>query len=476
MKNNKLYDTVFNPLYLKLFFLVFPLVLESPMLLPLLNSYLKLGLLWGAGFIVYDFFHERKIFEGDLKILLLSFVFFYSITLLLNFRNEFLRMNLIGYFYIVIQMLVMTIPEKNAERLLKMIQLINKVIMTITIIFSLIGFILFLTQYHDSLIYSNKDYVLGFYNGRLVGVYRGITSSTLPIAIMASFMYLGTYYYQNKKISSFAISSILINAIHTGLTNSRTVLIGLGIFVLVSGFFVSLYFLKKIKIKTILISLVISGLLLFLGNTLLNTTNHLMSYAPSWYSENYVYLSELDTETGKPDERPEGPISLDRDVSDNYDKLTGRPAIWKMGIQSFLEKPLFGHGAYSHTESIKLDFSAQLFSHYHSFYVHTLFSTGILGAGVLFAYLLIAAKKIIFYLFDEKNMSSSFYLLIAFLAGIFAYFAITAAAGTNVLYLNRFQEYFFWTYLTLALSLLSIAKTENKKDFANSESLNERNL
>ena len=464
MKNKKLYSSVFNPLYLKLFFLVFPLVLESPMLLPLFNSYLKFGLIWGAGFLIYDFLNDRKVFEGDFKILLISFVFFYTITLVLNSRNEYLRMNLIGYFYIVIQMLIMTIPEHNSKRLLTMIQIINKVIMTITIVFSLIGFVLFLFQYHDSLIYSNKDYVLGFYNGRLVGIYRGITSATLPIAIMASFMYLGTHYFQHKKVSKFAVSSILINTVHTGLTNSRTVLIGLGIFIAVSGFFVCLFLFKKIKLKTIVLSLVISGLLVFAGNILIESSNKVMAYAPTWYSENYVYKSELDDETGEIIEKPEGPISLDRDVSDNYDKLTGRPAIWKMGLESFIKKPLFGYGAYSHTEQIKLGFSSQLFSHYHSFYVHTLFSAGLLGAIPLFAYLLIAAKRIIFHLFNEKNMSSSFYLMIAFLAGIYAFFAVTALAGTNILYLNRFQEYFFWTYLTLGLSLLNTSKIKNVQD------------
>ncbi|CAM3563349.1 O-antigen ligase [Erysipelothrix urinaevulpis] len=461
INSKKLYNTLFNPSYIQLFFIVFPLVLETPMLLPLLNSYLKIGLVWGAAYLAFDLFHERRFLEDKHRRLLLLFVGFYTITMIINIKNPNSRMNLIGYFYIVVQMLIITIQDTDRQVALRKLKFISKTIITVTLVYSIIGLILFIIQYHDILIYSNKRYVLGFYSNRLVGIYRGITSATISIGVMSAFTYMNIVYREDRKVSKYALVTLLVNFVHLSLSSSRGILYSLLAYVLVLFFLYAIYFFKEITIKGIVKSLVVSAVIAGLLSGAISGTKKAMSYLPSWYAHNYVYVSQLDEETGEAPDIDEGPIDLHREIPEKYGALTGRPVIWKQGFEAIKKKPIFGYGAYSHANMITLGFSSEVFSHYHSFYIHSMFSAGILGSLPLFAFIVIAAIKVLKYLFDKNNLTDKDYLIIATLAASYVFFVVVGFSDTTNMFINRFEEYYFWTILTIGLSFLKIKKLKN---------------
>jgi O-antigen ligase len=66
-------------------------------------------------------------------------------------------------------------------------------------------------------------------------------------------------------------------------------------------------------------------------------------------------------------------------VADAY-TVSGRTEVWNIGIKSFLESPLFGHGYYSMTSTGKMYvWGAERWQTAHNIYLHVLTGTGVIG-------------------------------------------------------------------------------------------------
>lgn len=440
------YPVIFKLEYLKIVLLLFPLFLEVPMLMPVLNSYLKLTLVWSASFLIYDFFHHRYFLKGRGKWLLCFFLLTYFMSVLLNYKTSF-RMNAISYAYVVSQSMILTIPTENPRESLEKV---SSYVYKIGMVFSTLGVFLYLAQIENALFFNGKFYPIGFYSSRLVGLYRNITSPSLGYITLFTLYYLLSQKRQNKKIPVLAYYAFFINFIHLLLSNSKGVLIGTRVFLVVFiGLSLFLKLDKKPFIKkiTMIASVLIVSLVLY--EFTLNTSQKLLSYAPSHFSEIYQFRSNIED----PDyEIVEGPVDLDREVSEHYDKLTGRPSLWKQGLEAFMEKPLFGHGAYSNAGKIGFDFSEQRFTTYHNSYIHTLFSAGIFGFASLFSYFLVLVFIAIQNLQKISYLDSLEKMTFVFTLGILAMSAVIAMGETNLLFMNRFHEYVFWYYVGILIS------------------------
>lgn len=416
------------------------------MLMPLLNSYLKLTLVWSAMFLVFDLFHRRKFLEGRGKIILCVFLFTYLISIVLNRQTSF-RMNLIGFAYITVQMLILTIPSsKPVEETEKISECIYK----IGVVFSTIGVLLYLMQVNNDLLFNGKFYPIGFYSSRLIGIYRNITSPSLAFITLFTLYYIIVRKVQYKFVPGLAYYGLVINFIHLMLSNSKGVLIGTRIFMVV--FIALLLFWKELHLsllKKVTLIFVTLGLSLIFFSFTLNIGQKMLSYAPSKFFEKYQFRSNLDD----PDfEIVEGPVDLDREVPEHYDKLTGRPLLWKQGIEAFLEKPIFGHGAYSNAGKIGFEFSSQKFTTYHNAYIHTLFSAGILGSISLFSYFIFLVYISFYLVIKMPKALKEDRVTVAFVVGILAMSAVIGMGETNLLFMNRFHEYVFWFSVGILIS------------------------
>lgn len=452
---NHIKDFLLNPFHIKVFFILMPLLLEVSVLIPILNSYLKLGLLWAAIFLLYDLFHERNILNFKYSKLLWSFLFTYFISILLN-RHIQLKMNLIGYSYIIVTFLVLLLPSKENNEV-KELKTLNMIIIRITSVASLIGIFLFSVQYFGEFEYLNGLYRIGFHANRLIGVYRGVTTPTTAIGIMIPIIHIAIIRNEENPEYFWPITGFISNSVHTGLSNSKGIFIGLYVFLFVLVFFLNYSkFLNKGYFKAIGIS-VITGLIVILAfNQGLKLSNKTMSFVPAEVSQIYHMVGE----DGDDSNLITDPIDLDREVPGNYDVFTGRPFIWKLGLERFAKKPIFGYGAFTTAKTITLPFSQQSFSTYHNFYIHTLVSAGIVGAIPLFAYLLLHIFNVLKYLFVAKRRNST-YIIITAISAMLAFYLITNLAETTMLYMNKFSEFTFWIYLGYTVQLL---ERENKEE------------
>lgn len=441
----KLKEFFLNPINLKVFFILIPLLLEIPIFIPILNPYFKIGLVWAALFLLYDIFHEKRLIQIKGSRYLIAFILTYIISIFLN-RKIQLKMNLIGLFYIITIFFVLLIPTKK-PLIKNEIRKLNLIIIKITGVVSTMGLLLYAIQFFNDFTYLNTVYRIGFYSNRLIGFYRGVTTPITAIAIMVSVIQLTIVYQEKSQDYIWPVYTLMINFIHTGLSNSKGIFIGLYVFIGVFVFFLTYgSFLTKNLWKKLAFSAILIFVSVFLVNSTFKITRTVASHVP--YRLNQIYnFSDDDT-------LKDEPIDLDREVSDDYDVFTGRPHIWKLGLERFTKKPVFGYGAYTTAKTISLPFSDQSFSTYHNFYIHTLVSAGILGFISLMSFILIKVYKTLQYLLTH-NIKDDNYLLISSISAMLAFYAVTNMGETTILYMNKFSEFVFWIYLGYVSSYIT---------------------
>jgi len=149
-----------------------------------------------------------------------------------------------------------------------------------------------------------------------------------------------------------------------------------------------------------------------------------------------------------------GPVKVDRE--NPHGVLTGRPVIWKQGVEAFLKRPLFGYGPFALKNTIRLSAtSGEKLSHFHNVFLQSLVSVGVVGS--VFFFLLIGGAAFFLLRCLLRRTDHPQYAVLAVLASLLATLVFINMADTTLFFLSKNSEFVFWTYLGFAVMLLDDA-------------------
>lgn len=445
----KLKKIFLNSFVIKLSFIVMFFLNEIPIIMKYTNPLLKYFLLWAAIYLIYDFIFFRNALKTKKFFWLLAFLLSYTISILINYKTN-LRMNIIDYFYIVTLMLAIYPNSTNEfnfkEKIIKEIYYINYTMIFLTSSVALISIIMFIFQYDSYVVYDCK-YPIGFVSNRLNGLYRNAIYPTsgigLILAIVQIFI-LSKYKKISKKNITVLFICIALNFIFICLANSRGNFVALScsIFFLVFLWIYNKYIIKEntAKIKGCFVAIFLATLSVVFIFGAISATRYVLSFLPS------IESNILEIEHNVDDKKDINKIDLNRgDVPEHYGALTGRPYLWKYGIERFFEKPIFGYGAYTLSGQIGIPNSKEVFPHFHNFFIHTLVSSGLIGFIIIFYFLASLAIFILKY-FIKKPYDDN-YLICAGIYCLMIFLIVINLADTTILFMMKQSSFIFFTYL-----------------------------
>lgn len=463
----KVLDTISNNILCKLFFIVIPLLNEIPVLTPVFNPFMKVGILIGLLFIFTDLFRGRTILKTAGIVPAALLVIFVLIGSLLHFQSEQFKMNLIELCYIAISFFVLypVSNSLNREKLFGEITLINCVFVGLVTAASVISLILFFLKVNASYIFNNYEYHLGVFNGRLVGIFRNSIYPTATIAMFCAVI----QYLVNRKIwnikkrrwSVLLVISIVINFEAFALQNSKGLLFGC----VGAAFFAAFMVAYKCKAKIVAhlkigYRIVVSAVSASALAGLFYIMFAFFRKCSYWLLLLIENLKNVLLHNGEQSDAITQDIKsfMERAVGDNYGALTGRPYVWKEGIERALEQPLFGYGPCTLANEIHpFEGSTEQLSHFHNIFVHTLVSGGVLGLCSFIVFLCCCIFRIVKSLFRPKN-PENYYLPFLAICALLVFIFIINMADTTILFMTKQSGFLFFIYLGYAMRLTGETK------------------
>lgn len=451
----KLSQFIGNSFYCKLFFIILPFLNEIPLLTNYTVSFLKLGIVWGGLYLLYDLFHERNTLKAPGIVPMTVLILAMTIGSAMHWQSALLKMNIIEILYTIITVGVLY-PSPSKGKEYQEMSVINSIFVTLVTVASLISVIMFFTKTQIEVEINGYLYRLGVFNGRLVGVYRNSIYPTALLGMFCAFIQLliNKTVLNTKKYNKLLIAAIAVNAVAVILQNSKGLFIGFLGSAAVFGFFAAyriLYQKSRTKIPgRIGASAVASGLSAGAGIgvlALLRKVNvlllNLIELIKNRFAEEPVSAEQIAQNVES---------FVQREVSTEYGALTGRPYVWKSGLKWTLQQPLFGYGPYTLANDIHpYEGSTEQLSHFHNVFVQALASGGIIGfAG--FAYFTVCCIcRLARTLFTDCKRRD--YLPFLMICTMLSALLIINMADTTILFMTKQSGYLFFIFLGYAMSL-----------------------
>ncbi len=457
-------DIIGNNFICKLFFVLIPFLNEIPMLTPHFNPMMKFGLVIGAIYILYDLFHNRNILKTPCIVPAVALILCLCIGTAIHFRSEQLRMNLIETAFTIVSLLVLFSPGKAGKEY-KELSIINYILVFLTTVASAFSIYLFFAGVSRTFVFHDYSYSIGVFNGRLVGIFRNSIYPTAAIAVFCAFIqiFINKTVLEKKRYwpNILLIISIVINTEVFVLQNSKGIFISFAGAILVFFLCVVYRFLsaKQAQPRTLLNGAAgfgIGGAAVGISYGMLTLTRELNFFIAELIEKLKAQKPQLpQIPTPMP---PTNPIFTDRVVDERYGFMTGRPYVWKTGLQKALEQPLFGYGPYTLTNDIHpFPGSTEQLSHFHNIFVHTLVSGGILGLiafTTLTVYCVCRLLKVLFTQTQRKD-----YLPFLAICALLVFIFISNMADTTILYMTKQSGFIFFIFLGYAMTLCNTEKT-----------------
>ncbi len=437
----KLAETLFRPFYAKLF-LIFALFLsELSVAVAFSSVVLKAALVYCACVCLYDLIFIRKIMKNGISLLFpIVFLLFYGVTLLLNKDNpEFLH-NIYNAVFMTACLLIMY-PDhgscEDTDKLKKELSISCVLLIALSFAETLYASYAFLfdkslTVTIDTA-YGQTVFNAGFFENRLNGLYKTATLPGTAIGIFACILMFTLT--KSKKIRAILCVIASLSFCRLSLANSRTIIYaaaGASI-VLTTLLIIKKYADKKIIIR--ILSGILCGILVCAA---VLTAVKLVRYAASYAQPAFAAF------IGKGD--PGNiPIDLERtDGAVSSDALTGRPFIWKTGLEYFKQKPLFGWGANSLYGTVKSSDGRETISHFHNMIVQSLVSSGAVGALILAAFFIFRIVSFAKYVFTRIN--DDLYVQVCVILAFIAFSVACSLVDSNTLFVTVLFAGVYWYY------------------------------
>lgn len=432
------------------------LVLLMPTLIAPLEQYsyriLYIAAAWGGVLCAYDLFTKKRFLKTRGMLWLLAFLVIFGISVLINYKTAF-STNVASLIYTAVAVLLLYPDHSSSDKqqALKEMTALMNIFIGMTAVFSAVSLFMFASLYENLFNYAGGDNPIGWYGNRLYGIYKNPCYMNSAIGIALIVTQFITQKAREKRIKkplvAFYVITFVLNFCSMCLENARGAFLSLAFFAAILSFLFMFRFLRR-KGNNAAVAAILS---LFCGAAaagLVIGAVYCIRPILKFIPQLYALLT-----TG---EKLDFALDIERHVDASYGTLTGRPAIWKFGIQEFLKKPVFGYGPQSHTDKAVVDIGIQ---HFHNLPIQCLVSVGILGTLPLLVYFFRFLADLVTY--HRKNLSGDDKTVFAMIAltAVFGMFILNSMSEVTVLYLTRFSMFLYWIFT----GYMHILADNNKK-------------
>lgn len=412
-----------NAIYLKVSYLLLICFYTISFLMPLLDGLLKVVLIYGFLYLVYDLFTRRLFFKAPFVKFLLVFLALYAVTVAINYQ-KYLWDNFVALCYMAVSMLILFPhdPQEDHEKKKRELLLICRLISWILFATTVLSLLVYLLDINMILYYFGKPVYIGVHQNRLWGIYPNPNTSAVLAGLgIAASMLVWLLKRRSKKQTvlfciNFSCQMLLI--VLSGSRGGELFLFAL--FGVILFFFrdkIAARFTKKHwqDAKKYLVSVIC--FLVFVGSY----------YALSTPIKNAValvpYGVSMITQSGH-DQGLEEFQPLGREENADTSVDSGRLRLWKISLQRFAQHPVFGMTAKGLTDGVITD-GAQT-EHMHNLYIQILGSSGILGFLTFMVFKTWILLRAMLYAFREKQRDRHYDMMIVL-------FAVAAATAVQQL-------------------------------------------
>lgn len=451
------------------------------------SKIVKMFIIWAFFIILYDIFKKKSLTLKNNAIWLIIMILLMGISCLTNYHHNFLP-NIIITVYLVIEIIFMLLYDKKETKteLLKEIKLFSSIIIILTFLCSIASLIIYFTEYKTSVMNDFTQLLIGFFDGRLWGIY-GNPNTLGQLSLISIFLSLLLLHLQpSKKITKVGlILNIIIEWMCILLANSRSNFVGAICSLLMYLLFYfrtkrneSLFDVIKTVIKFTLSIFLIIGITIGMKYGFSIADNLKKYFQESNVQGTNVQGTNVHEPEKKPISKPILPPSqiLDSSKFDRTDQSTvdisnGRYAIWSSGLHVFQEKPIFGVGfknvnqetnRFMDEEIVKNQ--PHLTENMHNIYLQILVSNGIFAFLCFIIYFVKFLPKVLKYLFCYTKNSQSTYIVVLTLFSLIVSLCIINLFDSNILYFfTLFIVPIFWMSNSYVERLMSVEKEATDK-------------
>lgn len=459
-----------DPFFVQVYFLLFSFLSEIPLIMAYVQVWKKVGLVWAAAAIVWDICTTRRILKVRFALPVAGLLAAYGVTVAVVavvYPTAWYETALNWVCSFVTLWVLYPPVSENAEQGLRRLSAINWLLIAITTVAAAVGVAMFLTSWGGYFYSHITDYKYpqGFVAERLTGVYRNAIYPTAFIGLAAAVVEWVRLKGRKVVLRVLLAVSVLLNFLHIVLSNSRSLTLAVAFF----GALVVLWLLRgwlhgAVKRWSVGVTAAVAVAIAVL--LLTPYIRQGCAYLPQYFTPAVSDKAESpskDTEDDTPHSemiqentvtQNSGPVKVDRE--NPHGTLTGRPVIWKQGIEAFVKRPWFGHGPFALKDTIRLSAtSGEKLSHFHNVFLQSLVSVGVVGS-VFFFWLIGGAAFFVLRCLLRRPEHPQ-YAVLAVLASFLATIVFINMADTTLFFLSKNSEFVFWTYLGFAVMLLEDA-------------------
>lgn len=446
---------IFNMTAFKMLMLIAVMLTSVPYVHNFFGGYVKILLIYGYLILGYQLIKNN--FVSALKDravwFLLAFCGSYAITILLNFKGNFMGdiKNLIytGLFFTVFFMFNEKVTK---DELVKEIKYVSALIVAGTFVLSLVSFVTYVFSLSGS--YHNHVGIpvyYGMFENRLWGVFNPNTGSTIScISIVLSLIFIITD--KRTKVRVMNWINIFLQYCVLLLTGSRAALYVLFLICAVLVFFYVINKAKAVNLKIVGAGVLACALSVVLLNGAGFILKEGLAYLPG-ITKNITYNVSVLVGISEESTQPEiEKTELDRieESSNNAGGFfSGRTDIWGACFKEFCEDPFFGIGKENIIDRSIVNFKDNIWKEHfkqggtHNIYLCILVSCGAVGFLIIAAFAVLTLSRALKTLVKSYK-HIDFWFLGTFLICIMFY--ITEFVEARILFQVSIFSVVFWIY------------------------------
>lgn len=405
--------------------------------------------LLGLSLIIYDLLLDRICLQTTNNTLLCLFVLSVFISSLLNINYGGISGNIHSILLLSIEFFLLYAMDyrRNKDEVLKEMMVIEHVLIIIHFIGVIISFVMFMIQFEGHYDVHNNWVRLGWVENRLFGVFKDPNYSAVTSILVILFIVKNFLKNKNLYVRIFYCINVLFQFIYIILSGSRTAEVTLSVGVLVFSYFTFRYILlnRFSKVKRFFSVVGLALAVLFAIGLLYLLLKKFIVYIPGLFHTN-VGNSNFDI------------VSLKRpDVENKSDISNLRFKIWESAFELFLSKPIFGVSVknvipYAQAK-FPFGFIAQRRCAIHSFYISTITCAGVVGAALLFGFIIVNILKIVKCLLHEEDKEQYFNILFAAIPLVL--FLCSGTFLIEIIFANTIGVLIFWLYFGYTMYFIS---------------------
>lgn len=413
MKSNSIFysikNIVLNEFWLKMCFLISMLLSASPFIHLVIAPFIKILLVWGMLILIYQLLRQRERYKNVSSMLVIAFIISYGITVFVNSGMNFIANVKIWCYMMVILLVIFSVdPKKKRDAIVYEIKQIIWAFTIVSFCLSVVSFGTFVFSIKGHGMYESQWVYYGMFENRLWGIYNPSTGSAInTISILLLAGYWIYFKPQKKVVRAVLCMEMIIHYFCLLLTNSRTALYTLIIGVAGLIFLTIGYYSKKkeFSIKKLAVQIACALLGCCILFTTVNPIREGLAYVPGLVK---IFVNSVEEGETKEEIEKEELTRMEELEERPGGILTGRTELWKAGIQTFKESPLFGIAR----ENVNIRVANNLEDDYwlrdlqrgglHNIYITVLVCSGIVGFVFFVLIVLSLLAKCIKYVFSEK--------------------------------------------------------------------------